>query len=71
MLGGSNPPTWYCHTLSVACVPMLRKTLATVLVATAAAVERDKTKEGLIEAVKDGRRKLARWIQPKDTRPIV
>ena len=50
---------------------MLRKTLATVLITTAAAVERDKTKEGLIEVVKDGRRKLARWIQPKDTRPIV
>jgi len=50
---------------------MLRKTLATVLIATAAAVERDKTKEGLIEVVKDGRRKLAVWIQPKDTRPIV
>jgi hypothetical protein len=50
---------------------MLRKTLATVLIATATAVERDKTKEGLIEVVKDGRRKLARWIQPKDTRPIV
>jgi hypothetical protein len=50
---------------------MFRKALAAALIVTAAAVERDKTKEGLIEVVKDGRRKLARWIQPKDTRPIV
>ena len=50
---------------------MLRKALAAVLIATAVAVEKDKSKEGLIEVVKDGRRKLANWIQPKDTRPII
>jgi len=69
--GGSNPPTWYCHTLSVANRTMLRKVLAAALIATATAVAKDQSKEKMIEVVKDGRRKLAVWIQPKDTRPIV
>jgi hypothetical protein len=50
---------------------MLRKTLAAALIVTAAAVTKDQSKEKMIEAVKGGRRKLANWIQPKDTRPIV
>ena len=69
--GGSNPPTWYCHTLSVAYRTMLRKALAAALIITATAVTKDQSKEKMIEVVKDGRRKLANWIQPKDTRPIV
>jgi len=70
-VGGSNPPTWYCHTLSVANRTMLRKVFAAALIATASAVAKDQSKEKMIEVMKDGRRKLARWIQPKDTRPIV
>lgn len=50
---------------------MLRKVLAAALIATADAVAKDQTKERISEVVKDGRRKLARWVQPKDTRPIV
>ena len=69
--GGSNPPTWYCHTLSVAYRTMLRKALAAALIVAATAVTKDQSKEKMIEVVKDGRRKLANWIQPKDTRPIV
>ena len=69
--GGSNPPTWYCHTLSVANRTMLRKALAAALIVAATAVTKDQSKEKMIEAVKDGRRKLAIWIQPKDTRPII
>jgi len=69
--GGSNPPIWYCRTLSVANRTMLRKVLAAALIATASAVAKDQSKEKMIEVVKDGRRKLAVWIQPKDTRPIV
>ena len=48
---------------------MLRKALAAALIATASAVAKDQSKEKMIEVMKDGRRKLARWIQPKDTRP--
>ena len=69
--GGSNPPTWYCHTLSVANRTMLRKALAAALIVAATAVTKDQSKEKMIEVVKEGRRKLATWIQPKDTRPIV
>jgi len=50
---------------------MLRKVLAAALIATATAVAKDQSKEKMIEVVKNGRRKLAIWIQPKDTRPIV
>ena len=50
---------------------MLRKALASFMIATATAVAKDQSKEKMIEVLKDGRRKLAVWIQPKDTRPIV
>jgi len=48
---------------------MLRKILSAALIATADAVAKDQTKERISEGIKDGRRKLAVWIQPKDTRP--
>ena len=66
-----KPWSSYCHTLSVAHRTMLRKALAAALIVTAAAVTKDQSKEKMIEVVKDGRRKLANWIQPKDTRPII
>jgi hypothetical protein len=50
---------------------MLRKALASALILTAAAVTKDQSKEKMIAVVQDGRRKLANWIQPKDTRPII
>jgi hypothetical protein len=50
---------------------MLRKALASALIFTANAVTKDQSKEKMIEALKDGRRKLANWIEPKDTRPII
>ena len=50
---------------------MLRKALAAALIVTATAVTKDQSKEKMIEALKDGRRKLANWIEPKDTRPTV
>ena len=50
---------------------MLRKALAAALMSAATAVTKDQSKEKMIEVVKDGRCKLANWIQPKDTRPIV
>ena len=50
---------------------MLRKALAAALISTATAVTKDQSKEKMLEALKDGRRKLANWIEPKDTRPII
>ena len=50
---------------------MLRKALAAALIVAATAVTKDQSKEKMIEALKDGRRKLANWIEPKDTRPII
>jgi len=50
---------------------MLRKVLSAALIVTADAVAKNQSKEKMIEVMKDGRRKLAVWIQPKDTRPIV
>tara|TARA_R110000868_G_scaffold223144_2_gene475000 strand:- start:252 stop:404 length:153 start_codon:yes stop_codon:yes gene_type:complete len=50
---------------------MLRKALASALILTAAAVTKDQSKEKIIAVIKDGRRKLANLIEPKDTRPIV
>ena len=61
-----KPWSSYCHTLSVANKPMIRKGLANILKSTAAKLETDTTKETIASKVHEYRVRLAAVIMPKD-----